>query len=241
MAPGRLPPLADHAGAEVGAAEHPADRLPGTQLLLRPQGPEVPVAGRSAAGTAGHLRKARCAAARTRQAGRCGGGRGVRFGLRRHHVPEGAEGSRRDLLLHVRGDQGAPGAGEEVPRHRGAGGRQLLRRAELRSVLGRQLRVHPQRCALPDGALHLLPHQRQPHRPVRTHADHLRGQGPRVLPRRLHRADARREPAARRGGRAGGAGRCRDQVLHGAELVPGRRERRRWHLQLRDQARRVPR
>jgi Fe-S cluster assembly protein SufB len=35
--------------------------------------------------------------------------------------------------------------------------------------------------------------------------------------------------------------RRRDQVLDGAELVPGRRERRRRHLQLRDQARRVPR
>jgi Fe-S cluster assembly protein SufB len=32
-----------------------------------------------------------------------------------------------------------------------------------------------------------------------------------------------------------------DQVFHRAELVPGRRERRRRHLQLRDQARRMPR
>ena len=57
------------------------------------------------------------------------------------------------------------------------------------------------------------------------------------LPRGLHRADARREPAARGGGRAGRAGRCRDQIQHGAELVPGRRGRGRRHLQLRDQAR----
>jgi Fe-S cluster assembly protein SufB len=48
----------------------------------------------------------------------------------------------------------------------------------------------------------------------------------RQLPRRLHRADARREPAARGGGRAGRAGRCRDQVLDRAELVSGRREGR---------------
>ena len=34
---------------------------------------------------------------------------------------------------------------------------------------------------------------------------------------------------------------ARDQVLHGAELVSGRRERRRRHLQLRHQARRMPR
>ena len=51
------------------------------------------------------------------------------------------------------------------------------------------------------------------HRPVRAHADHRRGQELRVLPGRLHRADARREPAARGGGRAGRAGRRRDQVL----------------------------
>ena len=49
---------------------------------------------------------------------------------------------------------------------------------------------------------------------------------------------ARREPAARRGGRAGRARRRRDQVLDGAELVPGRRERQGRHLQLRHQARR---
>ena len=40
------------------------------------------------------------------------------------------------------------------------------------------------------------------HRPVRAHADHRRRGRVRQLPRRLHRADARREPAARRGRRA---------------------------------------
>jgi Fe-S cluster assembly protein SufB len=77
--------------------------------------------------------------------------------------------------------------------------------------------------------------------PVRADADRRRRRQPRQLPRGLHRADARREPAARGGRRAGGARRRADQVLDGAELVPGRRERRRRHLQLRDQARRVPR
>ena len=42
--------------------------------------------------------------------------------------------------------------------------------------------------ALPDGAEHLLPHQRRPHRPVRAHPDRVRGQGLRVVPGRLHRA-----------------------------------------------------
>ena len=63
----------------------------------------------------------------------------------------------------------------------------------------------------------------------------------RELPRRLHGTDARREPAARRCRRARRARRRRDQVLDGAELVPGRQGRRGRHLQLRDQARRVPR
>ena len=56
--------------------------------------------------------------------------------------------------------------------------------------------------ALPDGAEHLLPDQRREHRPVRAHADRRRGGRLRELPRGLHRADARREPAPRRGRRA---------------------------------------
>src|SRR5688572_313350 len=57
----------------------------------------------------------------------------------------------------------------------------------------------------------------------------------------MHRPAARREPAPRRGRRARRARRRPDQVLDRAELVSRRRERRRRHLQLRDQARRLPR
>ena len=99
----------------------------------------------------------------------------------------------------------------------------------------------PRGRALPDGAFHLLPHQRQGDRPVRAHAHHRRQGRLRELPGRLHRADARREPAARRRGRADRARRCRDQVLDGAELVSGRQERQGRHLQLRHQAGRLPR
>jgi Fe-S cluster assembly scaffold protein SufB len=45
-------------------------------------------------------------------------------------------------------------------RQRGAARRQLFRRAQLGGVLRWQLRVHSQGRALPDGAEHLLPHQR---------------------------------------------------------------------------------
>ena len=45
----------------------------------------------------------------------------------------------------------------------------------------------------------------QQHRPVRAHADHRRQGRLCQLSRRLHRAEARREPAACRGGRAGRA------------------------------------
>ncbi len=55
--------------------------------------------------------------------------------------------------------------------------------------------------------------------PVRAHADHRRRRRLRQLPRRLHRADPRREPVARRGGGAGRARQRADQVLDRAELV----------------------
>ena len=80
----------------------------------------------------------------------------------------------------------------EVPRHRGALHRQFFCRAELGRLQRRVVLLHPQGRALPDGAVHLFPHQRREHRPVRAHAD--RGGGRRLceLPGRLHGADARR-------------------------------------------------
>ena len=77
---------------------------------------------------------------------------------------------------------------------------------------------------------HLFPHERARHRPVRAHADHRRQGRLRLLSRRLHRADARRKPAARGGGRTGRARRCRDQIFDRAELVAGRCRRQGRHL-----------
>jgi Fe-S cluster assembly protein SufB len=89
---------------------------------------------------------------------------------------------------------------------RGADTDNFFASAELGGVLRWLLRLHAQGRALPDGAVHLLPHQRGEHRPVRAHADHRRRRRLRQLSRRLHRADARREPVARGGGGAGRAG-----------------------------------
>ena len=151
------------------------------------------------------------------------GRRGVRFGVGRHHLPGGAEEGRRDLHADLGGAARASRSGEEVSRHGGADHRQLLRHAQFGGVLRRLVRLRAAGRALPDGAVDLFPHQREKHRPVRAHADHRRQGLLRELSRGLHRADARREPAARRGGRAGRARRRRDQVFDGAELVSGRR------------------
>ena len=78
-------------------------------------------------------------------------------------------------------------------------------------------------------------------RPVRAHpADRRQGRLCQ-LSRRLHRAAARREPAARRGRRADRARGRADQILDRAELVSRRRRGQGRHLQFRDQARRLPR
>jgi hypothetical protein len=89
---------------------------------------------------------------------------GVRFRLGRHDLQGRAGEGRRDLLLDLRGDQGAPGAGEEIPRLGRADHRQLLRDAELGGLLGRVLRLRAAGRALPDGAEHLFPDQRREHR-----------------------------------------------------------------------------
>ena len=169
------------------------------------------------------------------------GRRRVRFRLGRHHLQGGAGQGRRHLLLDLGSDPRASRTGEEISRHGRADDRQFLCDAELGGLHRRLLRLRAEGRALPDGAVDLFPHQREEHRPVRAHADHRGGGRLRLLSRRLHRAAARREPAARRRGRTDRARRRRDQIFDGAELVSGRRARQGRHLQLRHQARRLPR
>ena len=97
----------------------------------------------------------------------------------------------------------------------------------------------PEGVRCPMELSHLFPHQCREYRPVRAHPDRRRQGQLRLLPRRLHRADARREPAPRRGGRDVRARRCRDQIFDRPELVSGRRRGQGRHLQLRHQARAV--
>ncbi len=233
-----LPPLAEDERADLGQRPLRPHRLPGDLLLRRPaeEGPEEPRRGRPR--DPQDLREARHPAAGARAARRRRRRRGLRQRLGGDHLQGQAQGGGRPLHALLRGGPRAPRAGQEVPRLGGAAQRQLLRRPQLGGVLRRLLRLRAQGGALPDGAVDLLPHQRQEHRPVRAHADRRRGGGHRLLPRGVHGADARREPAARRGGRALRPRPRHHQVLDGAELVPRRpADRQGRHLQLRHQAR----
>ena len=238
-----VPPLAHDEGADLAERPLPADRLPVDRLLLRAEDeegrPEDARGRRSEA--ARDLREARHPAARAGEARRRRRRRGLRLGLGRDDLPRAAREGRHHLLLVLRGGAEPSRPREEVPRLRRALHRQLLRDAQLRGLLRRLLLLHPEGRALPDGALDLLPDQLGQHRPVRAHADRRRGRRVRLLPRGLHGPDARREPAPRRRRRARRARRRRDQVLDRPELVPGRQGRQGRHLQLRHQARRVPR
>src|SRR5579871_4456664 len=66
MAAWRLPALADHVGADLGAGQLPQDRLPGPLLLRRAAGEGAEEPRRDRSGAAGHLREARHPAPRAR-------------------------------------------------------------------------------------------------------------------------------------------------------------------------------
>ncbi len=223
-----LPHVAHDEGADVGQRQVRADRLSEHHLLLRAQAEAdaaEPRRGRSR--DPADVRQARHSARRAEAAVGCRRGRRVRQRVGGDDV-QGQAGVARDHLLFVlRRGAGASGARAEVSRHGRAVFRQLLRDAQLGGVQRRLVRLHPEGRALPDGAVDLLPDQRAEHRPVRADADRRRRRRVGQLPRRLHGADARREPAARGGRRARRARQRHDQVLDGPELVPGRQGRAR--------------
>ena len=139
---------------------------------------EEPGRGRSEA--AGDLREAGHPAARARAAGRRRRGRGVRQRLGGHHLqgrswPKPASSS----APSPRRCSDHPELVQQVPGHAWCRtGDNFFAALNSRGVHRRLLRLHPQGRALPHGAVHLLPHQRRQHRPVRAHPDRRRGGQP---------------------------------------------------------------
>ncbi len=240
-----LPPLAHDEGADLGERPLPADRLPGDRLLLgarrrRRTAPKsldevdpklletyeklgIPLRERAKLAGVAVDAVFDCVSVATtfREQAREG----------RHH-----------LLLLLRGGPRAPGAREEVPR---------LGRARTPTTssptLNSAVFSDGSFCYIPKGVR--CPMELSTY--FRINAANT-GQFERTLivaeegavrqlPRGLHGPDARREPAPRRGRRARRARQRRDQVLDRPELVPRRQGRQGRHLQLRHQARRVPR
>ena len=244
MAAEGVSPLADDAGAAVGQGAVPADRLSGHQLLCRAQEheqrPEEPGRGRPRS----FWRLTRSSAFRSTSAIGCPAWRWTRCLTASPSAPL----SRRSLARRASSSARSREAVQEHP--------ELVRKYlgsvvpytdNFYAALNSAVFTDGSFCYIPKGVrcpMELSTYFRinaAKNRPVRAHADH-RGRGRlRELSRRLHGADARREPASRRRRRTRRAGQCRDQVLDRAELVSGRQERQGRHLQLRHQARRMSR
>ena len=118
----------------------------------------------------GDVRQARHSARGAEAARGRRGRRGVRQRVGRDDVPGDAREAGHHLHVVLGGRARASRSREEVPRLGRSAHRQLLRGAELRGLQRRLVRLHPEGRSLPDGAVDLLPHQREGHRPVRAHA-----------------------------------------------------------------------
>ena len=151
----------------------------------------------------------------------------------RGRLPPGPRGPREaGRRLHGHGLRPARARG---PRARVLGDghpaeRQQARRAELRRLVGRLVRLRAAGRARRDAAAGLLPHQHREHGPVRADADHRRRGLLRALRRGLHRAGVHVRLAALRGRRADRQAGRADPLHDRAELVAER-------LQPRHQAR----
>ena len=243
MAPQGLPPLAHHEGADLAERPLPADRLPGRSSTTRRPSRRRTARRAWTRSIPSCSRPTRSWASRCTSARSWPGWPWTRSSTASPWPPPSGRSSRRWASSSARSRRRCRSIPSSCEKYLGSVvpyTDNFFADAQLRGLLRRLVLLHPQGRALPDGAVHLLPHQRRQHRPVRAHADRGRGGRLRQLPRGLHRAHPRREPAARRRGRAGRPRRRADQVLDGAELVPGRQGRQGRHLQLRDQARQVP-
>ncbi len=169
VAPGRLPPLPDHADAGLGWLEIAPIDLQALATTPRRRARSTP-RWMTCLRASGHLRQA--AAARACQAGRRGGGRGVRLGVGRYHLPQ--ELAEKGIIFCSMSE-----AIKEHPSWSASTWAPWCRSATTTSPRSTR-RCSPMAAscsspgrALPDGAEHLLPHQRRPHRPVRAHPDRV--------------------------------------------------------------------
>src|SRR5213593_1199952 len=130
-APAGVPPLAHDEGAEVVERHLSTDQLPGHHLLRRAKAEEAGEQPRGRRpGDPEPVREARNPAPRAGTPRRRRGRRGPRQRLRRDDVQGSARGARDYLLLVLRGGPRTPGSRAEIPGHRGALQRQLLRGPE---------------------------------------------------------------------------------------------------------------
>ena len=159
------------ARADLGDGRLPDDRLPGHVLL---RGAEAEARARRAS-----TRSTRSCCAPTRSSASRSRSRSCLAGVAVDAVFDSvsvATTFKKELEKHgivfcsfSEAVQKHPELVREVPRLGRALLRQLLRRAQLGGLQRRLLRLHPEGRALPDGALDLLPHQRQP-RPASSSA-----------------------------------------------------------------------
>ncbi len=197
-------PLADDDGTDLGKGPSRTHQLPGHRLLLRAEAKAATGRRASTKLIRSCWRPTRSSAFRCSERERLAGvavdavfdSVSVGTTFKKQLAREGHH-----LLLVQRSGAGASRPGQEISRHGRALHGQFFCRAELRRVHRRFVLLHPQRRALSDGTFDLFPHQRRQDRPVRTHAHRGRRRRARELSRRLHRADARRKPVARGGGR----------------------------------------
>src|SRR5215204_2494696 len=160
-------------------------------LLHKAHGEPGPLLGRCARRHKEHLREARHPAGREGEPGRRRGA--VRVRGRLPLPEEGARRAGRHLPGYGLWTARARGHRRGVLRYHHPAGRQQVRGAELRRVVGRLVRVHP--------ASGVLPHQRGEHGPVRADAHHRRRGFLRALHRGLHGTDVYHELAALGGSR----------------------------------------
>ncbi len=183
------------------------DRFPGDQLLLGAQAEEeARQHGRGRSRAAAHVREARRADERAGDAGRRRGRRDLRQRVGRDHLQGEARRGRHHLLLDLGGgaasipsscaSTSAPWCRPATTTTRRSTRRYspTARSASSRRASNARWSCRPISASTP-----------QDSGPVRAHADRRRGRRVGVLPRRLHGAQVRHQPAARGGGRAGRA------------------------------------